>query len=417
MLTRRNFLARSTLLSFGPLVPQFLAKTALAAEPGKDTILVVLEMTGGNDGLNMVIPYADDLYHKFRPTLRVTKKDVLKIDDYIGLHPSLAGLHQMLQAREFSIIQGVGYPNSERSHFESMDVWQSADTRRQQRTGWLARGVPLIQDAKGNIPAMHLAADKTPLPLALTGAAGGVLTLNRDRPFDLELTGDADRQIARRKLIDDLAKMPANGNDSADFVRRRQVQAYASIERLREILKEPEPNRNPSMFAGADAGPNNGLLSKFQLIAKLIAKGFGSRVYYTAIDGFDTHSNQASTQAGLLSTLSAAISNLFAQLKQSKDAERVVLLTFSEFGRRVKENGTRGTDHGAASCLFLAGPAVTAGLVGHHPRLDDLDAGDLKHQIDFRQIYASLLDQWLGCNSATVLGAKFPLLPLVKKPA
>src|SRR5438132_922000 len=194
MLTRRSFLARSSLLAFSPLVPGFLARTAFAAEPGKDTILVVLEMTGGNDGLNTVIPFADDLYHKNRPTLRIAPKEVLKLNDEVGLHPSMSQMHRLFQEGKLAVVQGVGYPNPDRSHFEAMDIWQSADPKRQRKDGWLARAVPSLQDAKGNVPALHLAEDKTPLPLALSGAAGGVLTMSRNHPFRLEMAGTDERQ-------------------------------------------------------------------------------------------------------------------------------------------------------------------------------------------------------------------------------
>src|SRR5438067_11247371 len=161
MFSRRQFLTRtlqgSSLVALGAVVPQFVARTAQAAAPGKDNILVVLEMTGGNDGLNTVIPFADDLYHKNRPTLRFTPKEVLKINDEIGLHPSMTQMHQMFQGGKLAIVQGVGYPNPDRSHFEAMDIWQSADPKRQRKDGWLARAVPALQDMKGNIPALHLA--------------------------------------------------------------------------------------------------------------------------------------------------------------------------------------------------------------------------------------------------------------------
>jgi uncharacterized protein (DUF1501 family) len=417
MFTRRDFLARSSLLAFAPLVPQFLARTARAAEPGKDTVLVILEMTGGNDGLNTVIPHANDLYHKNRPTLRIAAKEVLKIDDEIGLHPSMSELHRMYNDKQLAIVQGVGYPNPDRSHFESMDIWQSADPKRQQKTGWLARSVPLVQDNKGNVPAMHVANEKTLLPLALSGAAGGVISMNKEHPFDLELAGTDDRQKARRKLLDDLAKEPAGDNDAADFVRRRQVQAYASIERLKEILKVDPNNPQQPIYRGRGQDYNADLMTKFQLIATMISKGFGSRIYYVSTDGFDTHSNQGQMHGQLLGGVSSAIATFFEQLKAGDQGKRVLLLTFSEFGRRVKENGSKGTDHGAGSCLFLAGPGVAAGPVGKHPKLDDLDSGDLKHHTDFRQVYATLLDQWLGCDSSAVLGAKFPHLPLLAKKA
>jgi uncharacterized protein (DUF1501 family) len=186
------------------------------------------------------------------------------------------------------------------------------------------------------------------------------------------------------------------------------VQTYATIDRLKEVLdaysKDDKRNNAP-----------NSLSAKLDLVARLISQGFGTRVFYVSLDGFDTHARQADSHGDLLRELGQAVGQLFAKLKETKHDERVVLMTFSEFGRRVKENGSRGTDHGAASCMFLTGPAVAGGPIGHHPKLDDLDSGDLKHAIDFRRVYATLLDQWLGCNSQTVLAGRFEHVPLLKK--
>jgi uncharacterized protein (DUF1501 family) len=252
------------------------------------------------------------------------------------------------------------------------------------------------------------------LPLALQGAAGGVVSLNQRVPYQLDVGPDASRQQPRRKLVEELAaRAPADGatDDLLDFVRRRQVQTYSTLDKLREVLEssKDDTNRfNPFNQAG-------GLQAKMDLIARLINQGFGTRVFYVSIDGFDTHARQAESHAGLLSEVGQAISHLFNQLRPNGHADRVVLLTFSEFGRRVKENGSKGTDHGAGSCLFVAGPAVQGGAVGEHPKLDDLDSGDLKHAIDFRRVYATLLDQWLGVDSRTVLGGKFDHINLLQK--
>jgi uncharacterized protein (DUF1501 family) len=414
MLTRRDFLARSlrasTLLACAPAVPQFLAATARAAEGDKgDTVLVVLEMGGGNDGLNTVVPYADDLYHKARPTLRLTKKQALHVNDHIGLHYALGDLRTLLNEGNLAVVQGVGYPNPDRSHFESMDIWQSADPSRQAQTGWLGRSVPSLHDRKGSIPALQVGAEK--LPLALQGAAGGVVSLNQQVPYKLDLGPDEARHKQRRKLLDDLTAPPADdrADDLLAFVRRRQVQTYATLDKLQEVLdsfKNDNPNRNEAA---------NNLTGKLALVARLIKQGFGTRVFYVSIDGFDTHARQAESHADLLREVGGAIGNFFGALKDGDHAKSVLLLTFSEFGRRVKENGSRGTDHGAASCLFVAGPGVKGGPVGEHPKLDDLDSGDLKHAIDFRRVYATLLDQWLGVDSKAVLGGAFDPLPLLKK--
>jgi uncharacterized protein (DUF1501 family) len=423
MLNRRQFLTRalagSSLLAVGSVVPQFIARTALAAEAGaKDTTLVIIEMTGGNDGLNTVIPYADDLYHKNRPTLRQTKQQVVIVDDHVGLNNGMKGLEPMLKEGKVAVVQGVGYPNPDRSHFESMDVWQSADPRRQTPTGWVARSVADLQDKKGNVPVMQIG-DKR-LPLALQGAPGGVVSINNNVPYKLDLgTVDPGRQKERRQLIEELAKPAeaAERDDLLQFVQRRQLQTYSTLDRLQDLLKNQQPNQNFFSQATGRFYQAGSLPVKLNLIAQMIQRGFGTRVFYVALDGFDTHSGQAEPHRNLLAELADGIANFFNTLKNSKHDTKTLVMTFSEFGRRVQENGSRGTDHGAASCMFVAGPAVKGGAITKHPSLSDLDQGDLKHHTDFRQVYATLLDQWLGCDSKTVLNGQWKHLELLKAKA
>lgn len=400
MFTRRQFLIRtlqgSSLVALGSAVPQFVARTAQAAVPGKDNILVVLEMSGGNDGLNTVIPYADDLYHKARPTLRQTKEVVIRLDDHVGLHSGMQGFRPLWEQGQLAVMQGVGYPNPERSHFEAMDTWQSGDPKGQFSTGWLARAAGDKSLSASGVPLLHIGANR--LPLALTGTGGGAVSINDQNSFRLELGGsDSHRQKPRRRLLEELSAPTgkAEEDDLSAFVRRRQVQTLTAVENLRELLEGP--NAIPRQGAG--------LNQKLQLIAGLIARGFGTRVFYVSLDGFDTHSDQATTHNNLLSDLANSISVFFQTLKTTGNESRVRLMTFSEFGRRVRENNSRGTDHGAASCLFVAGPSVKGGVVGKHPSLADLDSDDLKFHTDFRRVYATLLDGWLGCDSRTVLGS------------
>jgi uncharacterized protein (DUF1501 family) len=403
MITRRQLLTRtlegSSLIALQALVPQFVARTAQAAAPGKDNILVVLELTGGNDGLNTVIPYADDLYHKARPTLRQTRDAVIRLDDHVGLHPGMTGLRPLWQRGELAVVQGVGYPNPERSHFEAMDFWQSAIQKGPATTGWLGRAAALTENHSGAVPILHIG--QTRLPLAVAGApAGGAVTISGEHSFRLELGGGkASQQKARRKLLEDLAR-PAERtapDDLISFVQRRQVQTLTALEQLRELLQGQD-----SM-----SRQGNGMTQKLQLIAGLIAKGFGTRIFYVSLDGFDTHAGQGPTHSNLLAELASSVGGFFEALKTTGHDRRVRLMTFSEFGRRVQENGSRGTDHGAASCLFVAGPSVRGGVVGKHPGLADLDADDLKFHTDFRSVYATQLDGWLGCDSKAVLGAKW----------
>jgi uncharacterized protein (DUF1501 family) len=419
MFNRREFLTRTlkgaTLLSVGTVVPRFIAETARAAEAGKDTVLVVVEMGGGNDGLNTVIPYADDLYHKFRPTLHYTKDQVVRLDDHVGLHPGMGSLRQLWQQEQLAVLLGVGYPNPDRSHFEAMDIWQSADPRRALKNGWLGRAGGDLQGRSADVAIMHIGPNR--LPLALQGApGGGAISVNNNHPYHLDLGGGtAAQHKARRRLLEDISKpaaapltphpsSPGERGEEGDllaFVQRRQVQTLTTIERMEEALRMP---------AGFQP---NALSQKLQLIAQLIQRGFGTRVYYAAIDGFDTHANQAPTHQKLLAELAESITQFFNVLKGGGHDKRVRLLTFSEFGRRVQENGSKGTDHGAASCLFVAG-AGAKGVIGKHPRLDDLDAGDLKYGIDFRSVYATLLDGWLGCDSRAVLGKKWDPIDALK---
>jgi uncharacterized protein (DUF1501 family) len=419
MLNRRQFLGRtlagSSLLALGATVPGFLARTAFAAESGKDTILVVIEMTGGNDGLNMVIPYADDLYHKARPTLHWTKEQVVKVDDYIGLNPGMRSFEKGIKEGQVAIVQGVGYPNPDRSHFESMDVWHSADPKRQISTGWIGRSVPDLQDKKGNVPVVQIGPNR--LPLALQGAPGGVVSINNQQPYKLDLgPGDASQHKARRRLMEDLAQpAEASGNeDLLQFVQRRQLQTYTTLDRLQEVLQNQQQNEQFFSQENGQFYQAGSLPQKLNLMARLIEKGFGTRVFYTSIDGFDTHSGQAEPHRRLLGEVADGITNFFNTLQRTGHDKRVVVMTFSEFGRRVQENGSRGTDHGAGSCLFVVGPAVKGGPVTKHPSLSDLDAGDLKWPTDFRRVYATLLDGWLGVDSTAVLGSKWDHLELLK---
>ena len=250
MFTRRQFLTRSlqgaSLLALAPAVPQFLANTARAAEAGKDTVLVVIELSGGNDGLNTVIPYADDNYHKARPTLHFTKEQVVKVNDAIGLHPGMRSLDQLLQKGELAIVQGVGYPNPDRSHFESMDVWQSGDPKRKMRSGWIARGADDLNDKRGNVPIMQVG--QKDLPLALQGRPAAWSASTTSAPTaSTSGPGDAAHHKARRKLLEEVAKPDDGADDLLQFVRRRQVQTYTTLDKIQEVLKAPAT-------ASADAG-------------------------------------------------------------------------------------------------------------------------------------------------------------------
>jgi uncharacterized protein (DUF1501 family) len=440
MLNRRDFLryqiGAGTLMAFGGTVPGFLASTAKAEDKQNDEkILVVVELTGGNDGLNTVIPYADDLYHKARPKLRYEKHEVLTLNDQVGLHPSLRPLKNLYDQGQVAVVQGVGYPNPNRSHFESMDIWQSADPSRKIADGWLGRSLNFVKAPEGRMPAIHVA--QRPIPLALRGSPTAVPTIHPDKPLELVLGGPiaADRNLdqqesgplvrnetdkaatERRKLVQQLAEVESSAAGSMlQFVRRTSLDTYTTLDRLQKILGDfKTPEGRPEFTGGQFRYVREGLGYELNLVAKLIEADFGARLYYVALDGFDTHGNQKTSHSELLSKLAGAVQEFFSILEQSQDASRVVLLTYSEFGRRVNENGSQGTDHGSGSNLFVVGPSVKGGVVGDHPSLktEDLTVGDLKFHTDFRRIYATLLDQWLGCESQRVLGGQFEHLKLL----
>ncbi|MEX2142439.1 MAG: DUF1501 domain-containing protein [Pirellulales bacterium] len=441
MLNRRDFLrcqiGAGTLMAFGATVPGFLASTARADDKqNQEKILVVVELTGGNDGLNTVIPYADDLYHKARPKLHYEKRDVLVLSDHVGFHPSLRPLKELYDQGQVAVVQGVGYPNPNRSHFESMDIWQSADPSRKIADGWLGRSLNFVKAPDGRMPAIHVA--QRPVPLALRGSPTAVPTIHPNKPLELVLGGpnaapggDLDRESSgplvrtekdnaaseRRKLIDKLAEVTSpSAGSMLQFVRRTSLDTYTTLDRLQTILGDfKTPEGQPEFTGGQFRYAREGLGYELNLVARLIEADFGARLYYVALDGFDTHGNQKGSHAELLSKLAGAVQEFFSILEQSQDASRVVLLTYSEFGRRVNENGSQGTDHGSGSNLLVVGPSVKGGVVGDHPSLkaDDLTAGDLKFHTDFRRVYSTLLDQWLGCDSGRVLGGQFEHLKLL----
>ena len=411
MFSRRDFLKRSSLIAAAPFVPGFIERTARAAEAGKDSILVVIEMTGGNDGLNTAIPYADDNYQKMRPTLAFKESQVLKVNDQLGLHPALRGLDPLLQKGQIAVVQGVGYPNPDRSHFESMDRWQCGEvTTKVTGNGWLAKSVGDLSKGKGGgVPVMHVGSEK--LPVACRGTAQGVFTINQEQPFELKLgTPGSQEEKARKQLLADMAAVGSGDTDDLlPFVQRRHLQTYTSVEKLKTVLKDLEKGRGMTGLAPTSLG------YKMDLVGRLIEQGFGTRVFYVAIDGFDTHSAQSTTHQALLQQVGDAVGQLFTRLQPNGDDKRTLVMTFSEFGRRVAENGSKGTDHGSGSCLLVAGPGVKGGAVGRHPSLTDLVEGDLKYHTDFRRVYATLLEGWLNVDSQAVLGGKFETMGFVKK--
>jgi len=436
--TRRQFLRTSALGAAASwTLPIFLEKTfftlnALAADSltqtvtGKDgTILVVLQMAGGNDGLNMVVPYADDVYHKARPNLGLSADKILKLNDYAGLNGKMAGLKALFDEGHLGVIQGVGYPNPNRSHFRSTEIWQTAsDADRNATEGWLGRYFDNC--CAGADPTVGVAIGGE-MPQAFSAKNPTGVTFSRPEQYRWKSSEPNNGKMSQEEFffrqLNDPSSVdapPAGAADGAsiaalsgrtktdvgtlDFLQRTALDAQLSSDKILAIARK---------YQSTVTYPQGQLAASLNVIARMIAGGLPTRVYYASQGGFDTHAGQIYTHDRLLGELDAALTAFATDLKQQGNFKRVLLMTFSEFGRRVNENANNGTDHGAAAPMFIMGGAVKPGMFGKYPSLTDLDHGDLKFSTDFRSVYGTVLDSWLKAPSQLVLGRKFPNLALI----
>jgi uncharacterized protein (DUF1501 family) len=436
--TRREFL-RTTVLgsALSWTLPTFLANTfsALHAEAadkatqivtGRDAqILVVLQMAGGNDGLNTVVPYANDFYHKARPRIGLKPDDVLKLSDSIGLHPALTGFKALFDAGQLGVVQGVGYPNPNRSHFRSTDIWMTAsDSNKYEKHGWLGRYFDA--NCAGCDPTVGVAVGRQ-MPLAFAGEKAKGIAV--DNPANYRFMGDTPTMNGEKDTTEESYRKlnmieTAGADDNSggtigaisgaarstgsplDFIERTALDAQVSSDEVRAIAGKVE---NHVSYPATQLG------NSLKLVAKLIGGGLPTRVFYVSQGGYDTHTNQTGTQERLFKDLGDSVKSFTDDLKAQGNMERVLVMTFSEFGRRVAENANQGTDHGAASSMFIVGPKVKAGLLGEYPSLapGDLFQGDLKFKVDFRNVYAAVLEKWLKTRSEPVLGRNFQPLQIV----
>jgi uncharacterized protein (DUF1501 family) len=386
MLTRRAFLAGAggAILSLGLPVPHLWRRVAAAAEPKTDLpVLVVLELTGGNDGLNTVVPFRDDTYQKSRPTLRVEADKVLKLNDDVGLHPALKDLHKLWDAGLVKVVQNVGYPNPSRSHFRSMQIWQAGGPVEAPTSGWLGSAA----DREPSLGRCYVGPDA--VPLAVRGRKESVPAVASLADFDLaaDAFAPAPQKAVSDALLDQIEQQIARTNDLA----KRLTAARASL---------------PVVEPGS-------LDERLLTIRALLEHTPATRVYYTALGVFDTHVNQQYTHESLLRRVAGGLLRFHEELKKAKLAERVLVLVFSEFGRRLQENGQRGTDHGTSGPLFLVGQPVRGGLLGSPPDLANLELGDPKFTTDFRDVYSTLLKRWLGVDPKPILGERDETLDLL----
>ena len=404
-INRRTFssttLQGATALAIGAAVPSGWMQSlsaALSSQPTRqDRVLVVIQLTGGNDGLNTIVPHTNELYYKARPKLAISKEDALKFNSDTGLHPSMRGIANLMEDKKFCIIHGVGYPNPNRSHFESMDIWHSCQRKESRSSdGWLGRYFSEINNPTSAAPTdsfgLHLGSEQ--LPLALV--ARGVQTPSLASIDQLRWKGKSESNMARA----DTVRMPSTKREVdtesnlLDFVSASTTAAKQASDRLEKALASPDSSGD---------FPNSQLGEKLKIVSRLLLAGLKTKVYYVTLDGFDTHSNQLVAHSGLMRQWSEALRSFHQRLDSAGLGDRVLVLTFSEFGRRVAENASQGTDHGAAAPAFLSGPKLENTIVGNQPSLSELEDGDLKFHTDFRSVYATLIEDWLGASSKNVL--------------
>lgn len=405
--TRREFLKRGAMgVTVSFLAPQLLTRNAFGAGTVNGKILVVLQLDGGNDGVNTFIPYSDPLYRSLRPTLAIPDAGILKLDDRFGFHPSMGKLKALYDSRRMAFINNVGFETLDRSHFRCRDVWQTADDSygQVQRgvTGWLGRYADLYLDsvdsslttvAIGYKNSLGLVADEV-IPTAVGSADS------------FEVLTDARYPADRTAWVSSLKSIYSQAQPSGDreTIRNQGEETFAAIDLLKTI---PAPSATVTY-------PNTQLGRGFQLTAQLVAGEVGTHAVWITTGGYDTHGAQANTHTGLLTDVSDSLSAFFEDLAARGVSDRVMVLAWSEFGRRVAENASLGTDHGKAGTMFVIGDSVKGGtFYGDTVDLSNLDNGDLRTEIDFRSVYATVIRDWYGNDPEPVLKGNYANLGFI----
>ncbi len=401
-MTRRDFMKHAAVFSAIGVAPQFLTRTAAAATHSiggfkDDRVLVVVQLGGGNDGLNTLVPYGDDAYYRARPKLGLREDRLIKLSDSIAFNDKLKGFMRLHDNAQLAIVQGVGYPNPDRSHFRAMEIWHTAtDSDKYAAKGWI--GQYFDHHCSGSArPQVGVAIGKE-RPQAFNGEEGFGVAFENPADFGWRPGEGAATEEAFTAL-----NKGGGGDTNLDFLRHVTSNAIMSA---REV-KEAAVGVREGQRRGRQMGP------ALETVARLIKGDLATRIYFLSASGFDTHSNQAGQHDALLERVGRGLSQFQETLREDGTADRVMTMVFSEFGRRVNENASGGTDHGTAAPMFLIGDGVRPGLHGTQPSLDDLDQGDLKHTIDFRQVYATVLNDWFKVDAKPVLGRRFDTLDLI----
>jgi len=395
---RRDFLKNTALASTSLMVPQFLTgfqgNKLFGSRSGK--ILVVIQLSGGNDGLNTVVPFRNDIYYQSRPSLAIKKGDVLKVGEDLGFNPAMQPLLELYDEGLLSIINSVGYPNPDRSHFRSMDIWQTAsESNEYLSTGWLGRY--LDSNCAGCDDPYHALEVDDSLSLAMKGA--------RQSGFAMSDPKRLKRQ-AENRFLNALVKQPSHSSEeNVAYLYKTIIDTQSSATYLYE---------QSQLYSSTLAYPKTPFGKDLRQIAELITADTDTKIYYASLTGFDTHANQKNQQERLLRQYAEGVSVFAKDLKKNGLLEDVLILTFSEFGRRVQQNASNGTDHGTANNVFLIGGSLKKpGFYNSPPNLSKLDEGDLVYEVDFRRIYASILEDWLEAEAPSILGKPFDKLQIV----
>jgi uncharacterized protein (DUF1501 family) len=429
--SRRTFLQRSVaLLSTSATVPAFLDQTAWAFDDRgtasssrreAEKILVVLQLAGGNDGLNTIIPYRDNHYYQARPRLAVARDAALRLTDEIGLHSAAEGMKKLFDDGLMAIVQGVGYPNPNRSHFVSTDIWATGDPAGRQHEGWLGRYFDCTCKGSDPVEPRRGIAITQESPLAMQGRRFSPVTFGQPDELAWRPAGaDPSRQEAFDQLNDIAGKSASSSvrtsKSALQYLRRAAMDARASADEIQDAIGTSRQARRRGTARRKQNDRGGGLAAELEMVHRMIAAGLPTKVYYVSYGGFDTHAGQAGRHQRLLGELASALDGFVTSLKSDGLLDRVLLMTFSEFGRRVAENGSQGTDHGAAAPLFVIGGAVRAGMHGNHPSLspNDLDQGDLRWTVDFRSIYGTVLKDWLDTDPQRIVSGSPKRIDILK---
>ncbi|MGH2588069.1 MAG: DUF1501 domain-containing protein, partial [Dehalococcoidia bacterium] len=399
-------------LSVGAAAPHFLIRSAHATSRAAEALkaqgaksLIVVEMAGGNDGINTLIPYADESYYQVRPQLAIQRQDALSISDSIALHPSMGALKELYDIGRLAVVQGVGYPNFDFSHFRAMEIYRSADTGPYTGIGWLGRYLDSIVSQVSGQPFMALVAGQPGISPTMRGEVFQTPAVTNPQAY--QLTTDPRYDGDRANRLNAFNALNQTGEDNRamlPILEETANTAYASSRELQELV---------SAYASSVEYPATGLGNSLKLMAQVVTADVGLQVGYVTIGGFDTHADQTEAQAALLQQVSGGVRAFLDDIEAHGMTDRVIVLAWSEFGRRVEENGSRGTDHGSAQPMFIAGSPIKGGLYGGYPSLTDLDNKNLKMTTDFRSVYATILESWLGADPAQILKGSFPSLGFV----